>query len=479
MENIRQLLSVKTPNQAKEIGISDNCFVRATTGFSLSPSRSTQSANIPPTEAATYGQLRLDIHKRLLASLDMHAVLRLQDEDAVAQAVEKAIELLVEEEATPLSASEKRALTQDVLNEVLGIGPLEPLLSDPSLSDILVNGHETVWVDRYGRLERTDVKFQDEEHLLHVINRIVARIGRRIDESSPIVDARLPDGSRVNAVIRPLSLDGPCLSIRRFRHTPFLLQDLINGQTLSAQMAKFLSLAVISKLNILVSGGTAAGKTTLLNVLSGYISDLERIITVEDTSELQLQQSHVLRMESRPPNTEGKGAVNQRELIRNSLRMRPDRIIVGEVRGPEALDMLQAMNTGHDGSLTTLHANSPRDALSRLETLVLLSGVDLSQRSIREQIASAFDLIVQIKRLPDGSRKIVSVVEVTGMEAEIISLQELYTFKQTGISPEGKIIGSHCACGIRPQAYDKFQDFDIEIDESLHTDIYTGKEFGQ
>ena len=375
--------------------------------------------------------------------------------------------VLVEEEKLPLSPSEKERLAQNVLHETLGLGPLEPLLLDANVNDILVNGSQCVFVDRDGRLQITDVRFKDDNHLLHVINRIVSRIGRRVDESSPIVDARLPDGSRVNAIIPPLSLEGPILSIRRFRPIPFAFPDLVDKQTVNQAMANFLSMAVRARLNILVSGGTSAGKTTLLNVLSGHIADEERIITIEDTSELRLQQHHVIRLESRPPNIEGQGSVSQRELVKNALRMRPDRIVVGEVRGPEALDMLQAMNTGHEGSLTTVHANSPRDAISRLETLVLLAGIELSQRSIKEQIGSAFDLIVQVKRLSDGTRKVVSITEVTGVFEGLISMQELFEYKQEGIDGTGKVKGMHTPCGIRPAKEGKFREAGIELSAEM------------
>jgi pilus assembly protein CpaF len=360
-------------------------------------------------------------------------------------------------------------MVRDVLHETLGLGPLEPLLAETNINDILVNGSQNVWVDSDGVLEETDIRFKDDNHLLHVINRIVARIGRRVDESSPIVDARLPDGSRVNAIIPPLALNGPTLSIRRFRTRPFTVNDLLEKGALSPNMAEFLSHAVAARLNILISGGTSAGKTTLLNTLSGYISDRERIVTIEDTAELRLQQRHVIRLESRPSNIEGQGAVSQRDLVKNALRMRPDRIVVGEVRGAEALDMLQAMNTGHEGSLTTVHANSPRDALSRIETLVLLAGIDLSQRSIREQIGSAFDLVVQIKRLQDGTRKVVSIAEITGVQDGLISMQDLFEFRQDGLDGSKRVLGEHAACGLRPYHENKFREASIELRSELFT----------
>ena len=429
-------------------------------GLSLTSSLVKKSSSTSGTQALQ--ALKSRIHNRLIESLDINAVTQIEGTKVLENAIEQTIMLLLAEEKLPLTTSEKQQLTRDILNETLGLGPLEPLLNDPEINDILVNGYESVWIDRNGRLEQTEIRFKDEEHLIHVINRIVARIGRRVDESSPIVDARLPDGSRVNAIIPPLSLEGPVLSIRRFRPVPFQFEDLIKLGTINDNISDFLNKAVQARLNILISGGTSAGKTTLLNVLSGCIGEHERIVTIEDTAELRLQQRHVIRLESRPANIEGKGAVSQRELVKNALRMRPDRIVVGEVRGPEALDMLQAMNTGHEGSLTTVHANSPRDALSRLETLVLLAGIELSQRSIREQIGSAFDLIVQVKRLPDGTRRVVSVTEVTGVQEGVISLQELFDFKQGNLDGDGNQ-GRHVGCGIRPLHEQKFKEAGIEL----------------
>ncbi|MBC7998200.1 MAG: CpaF family protein [Leptolyngbya sp.] len=394
-------------------------------------------------------------------------MMQIEGNHALENEIERTVHILINEERLPLSVSERQQIAKDVLHETLGLGPLEPLLSDPDVNDILVNGANSVWIDRNGCLTETEIRFQDDQHLLHVINRIVSRVGRRVDESSPIVDARLPDGSRVNAIIPPLSIQGPVLSIRRFRPNPFTLEDLISKGTLNAQMAEFLEKAVQGRLNILVSGGTSAGKTTLLGVLSSYISASERIVTIEDTAELRLQQRHVVRLESRPANIEGQGSIGQRELVKNALRMRPDRIVVGEVRGAEALDMLQAMNTGHEGSLTTVHANSARDALSRLETLVLLGGVDLSQRSIREQMGSAFDLIVQIKRLSDGARRIVSITEVTGVQEDVVSLQNIFEFRQTGTAADGKVEGRHFSCGIRPVVEYKLKEAGLVLDNQL------------
>lgn len=414
--------------------------------------------------------LKTRIHNRLIENLDINALMQLDGSEVLEAAIERTVHHLLDEERLPLSQSERQKLAREVLYETLGLGPLEPLFADPDVNDILVNGSQSVFIDRNGRLEETEVRFKDDSHLLHVINRIVSRVGRRIDESSPIVDARLPDGSRVNAIIPPLSIDGPVLSIRRFGAVPFQLDDLIGKSTLTREMSDFLSLAVKARLNILISGGTSAGKTTLLNVLSGYIGNEERIVTIEDTAELRLQQRHVVRLESRPANIEGQGSVNQRELVKNALRMRPDRIVVGEVRGPEALDMLQAMNTGHEGSLTTVHANSPRDAMSRLETLVLLAGVDLSQRSIREQIASAFDLVVQIKRLSDGTRKVVSIAEISDVQEGVIMMQDIFEYKQESTDSTGTVIGHHLKCGIRPMVTERFREVGIELPKEMFTD---------
>ncbi|MBX9687523.1 MAG: CpaF family protein [Candidatus Obscuribacterales bacterium] len=433
--------------------------------LSLTGAISRASLNQSENDAAEgYDLLKRRIHHRLIESIDIGRLMQMEGNQALESAIEEIILRILQEENLPLTAGEMDKLAKDVLHETLGLGPLEPLLSDPEINDILVNGHRSIWIDRNGKLIETEIRFSSEEHLLHVINRIVARVGRRVDESSPIVDARLPDGSRINAIIPPLSLEGPVLSIRRFRATPFHLEDLIERGALNKDMAEFLKLSVNARLNILISGGTSAGKTTLLNVLSEHISDSERIVTIEDTAELRLQQRHVVRLESRPANIEGRGSINQRELVKNALRMRPDRIVVGEVRGAEALDMLQAMNTGHEGSLTTVHANTARDAMSRIETLVLLAGVELSQRSIREQIGSAFDLIVQIKRLSDGTRRVVSISELTGVQEGVISMQELFIFKHTETDAEShRVNGFHTACGLRPSLLDKFKEAGIDL----------------
>jgi pilus assembly protein CpaF len=371
--------------------------------------------------------------------------------EEVRREVGQILEALVVGESTPMNLQERERLSQEVLDEVFGLGPLEPLLADPSVSDILVNGHKRVYIERRGILEQTNIQFRDDAHLMAIIDRIVSAIGRRVDESSPMVDARLADGSRVNAIIPPLAVDGPSLSIRRFGRDPLQADDLIRNNSLTPAMMELLRGCVKARLNILVSGGTGAGKTTFLNVLSSNISDRERIVTIEDAAELQLHQDHVVRLETRPPNIEGKGAVAQRQLMINSLRMRPDRIIMGEVRGEEALDMLQAMNTGHDGSLTTIHANSPRDAISRLETMVAMSDLNIPERAIRNQIAAAIDVVVQVSRLSDGTRKIISIAEVTGMEGEIVTMQEIFIFRKRGIRETGEVLGDFVPSGIRPK----------------------------
>ncbi len=363
----------------------------------------------------------------------------------------------------PLSVTERDAILGDVIDEVFGFGPLEPLLRDKTVSDILVNTHKQVFVERAGKLEQVPAAFQDDQHLLRVIDRIVSGVGRRIDDSSPMVDARLPDGSRVNAIIAPLAVDGPLLSIRRFPAERLQADDLVAFKALAPNMLEFLRHCVAAKLNILVSGGTGAGKTTLLNVLSSFISMRDRIVTIEDAAELQLRQEHVVRLETRPPNVEGKGAVRQRQLLVNSLRMRPDRIIVGEVRGEEALDMLQAMNTGHDGSLTTVHANTPRDALSRLETMVAMANVNLPDKAMRQQIASAIQIVVQQARMSDGTRKVTSVSEITGMEGDIITMQEIYRFEKLGLGPDGKVIGRFLATGVRPKVCERLKQSGIQL----------------
>jgi pilus assembly protein CpaF len=397
-----------------------------------------------------FGAVKTAIHRRLIQKLNLDRLTEVNRED-VRREVGQILEALVVGESTPMNLQERERLAQEVLDEVFGLGPLEPLLADHTISDILVNGHRHVYIERRGMLEQTAVQFRDDAHLMSIIDRIVSAIGRRIDESSPMVDARLADGSRVNAIIPPLAVDGPCLSIRRFGREPLQADDLINNHSLTTQMLELLSGCVKARLNILVSGGTGAGKTTFLNVLSANISNRERIVTIEDAAELQLSQEHVVRLETRPANIEGKGSVQQRQLMINSLRMRPDRIIMGEVRGEEALDMLQAMNTGHDGSLTTIHANSPRDALSRLETMVAMANLNIPESAIRRQIASALDVVVQVSRLSDGTRKVVSIAEITGMEGEVVTMQDVFVFRKRGIRENGEVLGDFVPTGIRPK----------------------------
>jgi pilus assembly protein CpaF len=407
-----------------------------------------------PTARTDFVAVKTAIHRRLIQKLNLNRLSEIRRED-VRREVSQILETLVVDESTPMSLQERERLSLEVLDEVFGLGPLEPLLADPTISDILVNTYRHVFIERRGILEATGIQFRDDAHLMSIIDRIVAAIGRRVDESSPMVDARLADGSRVNAIIPPLAVDGPCLSIRRFGRERLTAEDLLTNNTLTPPMLELLQGCVKARLNILISGGTGAGKTTFLNVLSTYISDKERIVTIEDAAELQLQQQHVVRLETRPPNIEGKGAIFQRQLVINSLRMRPDRIIVGEVRGEEALDMLQAMNTGHDGSITTIHANTPRDALSRLETMVAMAGLNLPETAIRRQIASALDLVIQVTRLSDGTRKISNLSEITGMEGDIINMQDVFSFKKRGIRETGEVIGSFEASGIRPKFSDR------------------------
>jgi pilus assembly protein CpaF len=399
-----------------------------------------------------YQDLKERIHRTLLNRLNLDRLNRVGREQAEPEIRGLIVSLLdAERSSTPLSLYEREALITDVFHELFGLGPLETLLADSSISDILVNRADQIFIEREGRLEPTDLVFKDDQHLLRIIERIVSSVGRRIDESSPMVDARLADGSRVNAVIPPLALDGPCLSIRRFRTDKLGAQDLVERKSLTHPMLEFMKAAVGARLNILVSGGTGAGKTTFLNVLSGFIADRERVVTIEDAAELVLRQRHVVRLETRPANIEGKGAVKQRQLVMNALRMRPDRIVVGEVRGEEALDMLQAMNTGHDGSLTTIHANSPRDALYRLDTMVAMADLNIPDRAVRQQVASAVNLVVQLTRLSDGQRRVTAISEITGMEQEVITMQDIYLFERTGLKPDGRVGGTFRATGIRPK----------------------------
>jgi pilus assembly protein CpaF len=424
----------------------------------------TNTATTPMTAAAgkadlrraQYLEIRGVVHRKLLTRLNLEK-LATAERSRVEAEIRPLVSTLISESGTPLSLSEREAIVGDVLDEVFGFGPLEPLLRDSTVSDILVNTFNHVFVERRGKLERVPAAFQDDQHLLRVIDRIVSGVGRRIDDSSPMVDARLPDGSRVNAVIPPLAVDGPILSIRRFPSERLKAEDLVGFKALTTNMLEFLRHCVRARLNCLISGGTGAGKTTLLNVLSSFIQGDERIVTIEDAAELQLHQEHVVRLETRPPNVEGKGAIRQRQLVVNALRMRPDRIVVGEVRSEEALDMLQAMNTGHDGSLTTVHANTPRDALSRLETMIAMANVNLPDKAMRQQIAAAIQIVVQQARMSDGTRKVTSVAEITGMEGDVITMQEIFRFDKVGVGPDGRVLGRFVATGVRPKVCERLR----------------------
>ena len=417
-----------------------------------------------------YQELKFTLHRKLLDRINLDALASI-DNDRIREEVRQAVLTIVDSEPNLLTATEKQQISSEVLHEVFGLGPLEPLLQDSSISDILVNGHKQVYVERSGLLELTNVRFHDDGHLLRIIDRIVSQVGRRVDESNPMVDARLADGSRVNAITPPLAVDGPLLSIRRFSTDKLMPKDLVAKNSLTPGMMCLLEAAVKARLNIIVSGGTGAGKTTLLNALSIFISPKERIITIEDAAELQLKQPHVARLETRPANVEGQGAVRQRQLLVNSLRMRPDRIIVGEVRGEEALDMLQAMNTGHDGSLTTVHANTPRDAISRLEVMVSLANANMHLTAIRQQIASAVHILVQASRMSDGTRRVTSITEVTGIETDIVTLQEIFVFEKRGLSPEGKVIGRFAATGILPKFNEKLLAAGIRLPGDVFDEI--------
>ena len=435
--------------------------------FSLSlntpPAKGDASAR-PRVEAPRpqYIELKANVHRKLLNRLNLEALASTERSRAEAD-IRALLFDLIAEENMPLSMGERDAILGDVIDEVFGLGPLEPLLRDTTVSDILVNTYKNVYVERAGKLDRLPTTFQDDRHLMRVIDRIVSGVGRRVDDSSPMVDARLADGSRVNAIIPPLAVDGPLLSIRRFPAERLRAEDLVAIRSLTRPMLEFLEHCVRARLNALISGGTGAGKTTLLNVLSSFISERERIVTIEDAAELQLHQEHVARLETRPPNVEGKGAIRQRQLLINALRMRPDRIVVGEVRGEEALDMLQAMNTGHDGSLTTVHANSPRDALTRVETMISMGSVNLPERAMRHQIASALQLVVQQSRMSDGTRKVTSISEITGMEGDVITMQEIFCFEKLGVTPEGKVIGRFRATGVRPKVCERLKASGIHL----------------
>ncbi len=417
-----------------------------------------------------YQELKFALHRKLVDKINLDALASI-DNQRVRGEIRQALVALVESEPTLLSSAEKQQIIDEVLDEVFGLGPLESLLQDPTVSDILVNTHKHVYVERRGLLELTGVSFRDSSHLLRIIDKIVSQVGRRVDESTPMVDARLLDGSRVNAIIPPLAVDGPIVSIRRFSTDKLMPNDLVQKKALTPGMMALLEAAVKARMNIIIAGGTGAGKTTLLNALSAFISPRERIVTIEDAAELQLKQPHVVRLETRPANLEGSGAIRQRELLVNSLRMRPDRIVVGEVRGEEALDMLQAMNTGHDGSLTTVHANSPRDAVSRLEVMVSLANANMQLVSIRQQIASAVNVLVQASRLSDGSRRVMNVTEITGMEGEMITLQDIFVFEKRGLDADGKVVGRFAATGIRPKFYEKLLAAGIRLEAELFDEV--------
>ena len=431
--------------------------------------------NVPPNGSDDTGQhsfqeMKSRLHRTLINRMDLTKLSTLTPEQVHAE-VSRLAESVLAQEAMPLSVSERDRLVNDVQHELFGLGPLEPLLADSTISDILVNRHDTIYIERRGKIEPTNVRFKDDEHLMRVIERIVSSVGRRIDESSPMVDARLKDGSRVNAIIPPLSIDGPVLSIRRFGADPLRMAMLIENKALTKDIADMLQMVVTARLNVLISGGTGAGKTTLLNALSAYIPENERIVTIEDSAELQLQQPHVVRLETRPPNIEGRGEVTQRELVKNSLRMRPDRIVIGEVRGGEAIDMLQAMNTGHDGSLTTIHANTPRDALARLETMIQMTGMRLSDRAMRQQVASAINLVLQVARLSDGSRRVTSISEITGMEGETITMQEIFQYERTGIDSQGQVLGRFRPTGIRPRFAERLKASGLQLPRVFFEDM--------
>lgn len=436
------------------------------------PSEDAQNDKKLPLDIKVLSSVELEfketIYTKLLDVLDL-SLLSTMDETEARLQITNIVQQLIESESVPLNTQSRRQIIKEIGDEVLGLGPLEPLLHEPTISDVLVNGCKTVYVERFGRLELTPVKFRDDDHLMKIIDRIVSRVGRRIDESSPMVDARLADGSRVNAIIPPLALDGPSISIRRFAVDKMKLDDLVEKNALADYMAEFLKAAAKAKINILISGGTGSGKTTMLNAVSNFIPDNERVVTLEDSAELQLQIPHVLRLETRPPNTEGSGEVTLRDLVRNSLRMRPDRIVIGEVRSGEAFDMLQAMNTGHEGSLTTVHANNPRDALARLENMVSMAGLELPVSAVRKQIASAINIIVQLSRLEDGSRRVISIQEIDGMEGDIITLAEIFRFNREGIADDQTVIGRHCSTGIIPKCMDRLIKMGCNIDRSCFT----------
>jgi pilus assembly protein CpaF len=433
--------------------------------------KSTTDLSVVPTNLE-FQQLKARLHREVLDRLNLES-LQQMDRETATQGIRSLITDLMNQQMTPLSTAERRVIMDEILDEIFGLGPLEPMLADSSINDILVNTFDQIYVERHGKLEPTQVSFKDDNHLMQIIDRIVSRVGRRIDESSPMVDARLADGSRINAIIPPLSIDGPHLSIRKFRKDALSGEDLVRYSSLTSPILELMSACVKARLNILISGGTGAGKTTLLNVLSSFIPNNERIVTIEDSAELQLRQEHVVRLETRPPNIEGEGQVTQRQLVINSLRMRPDRIVVGEVRGGEAIDMLQAMNTGHDGSLTTIHANTARDALARLETMVAMAGFQLPPRAVKEQVASAINLVIQIARHSDGTRRVTGLSEITGMEEDVITMQEIFVFEKAGIDEEGKVVGRFRPTGIRPRFADRLRVAGIHLPVEMFDETAT------
>jgi len=434
------------------------------------PNAGADSGKAASESAASFAQIKMRVHRRILERLNLSNLDKLE-RDEVVSAIAKVVQDLVSQEQLPLNLGERDLLVRQVVDEIFGLGPLESLMQDPDVADILVNTYDHVVVERHGKLMPTDVRFQDDRHLLQVIDRIVSAVGRRIDDSSPMVDARLPDGSRVNAIIPPLAIDGPHLSIRKFKRDALSGEDLLRLESVTPPMLQVLTGIVRARLNVLISGGTGAGKTTLLNILSSFIPEDERIVTIEDSAELQLRQPHVVRLETRSPNIEGQGAVTQRMLLINALRMRPDRIVMGECRGAEAVDMLQAMNTGHDGSLTTLHANTPRDALSRLETMISMANLNLPDRAMRQQIAAAINVVVQVSRLSDGSRKVLQLSEIVGMEGDVITMQDIFTYERQGVDAEGRVIGRYRATGIRPRFTERLTAWGIELPSGLFSPV--------
>lgn len=462
-------MNARTPADLSLSGLRDKLTTQIdTTDFSRSDDSASQATERTPGAASlAYQQMKRRVHQLLLSRLDLEAVESMTP-DRLREELGVLVERLLLEENVVVNTAERRSLVKDIQHEMLGLGPLEPLLADPTVSDILVNGAHQVYVERHGQLSITDVKFADDDHLMKIIDKIVSRVGRRVDESSPIADARLPDGSRVNVIIPPLALDGPVLSIRRFAVVPLTMDNLIEYKTLSSEMAQVLQGLAAAEINLLISGGTGSGKTTLLNILSGFVDVRERIVTIEDAAELQLRQPHVVRLETRPQNIEGRGEITQRQLVINALRMRPDRIILGETRGAEAIDMLQAMNTGHEGSMTTIHANTPRDALGRLENMLSMGGMNLSSKVARAQIASAIGVVIQVNRMPDGKRKITSIAEITGMEGDIITMQEIFLYRQTGVEKDGTVKGYIQATGVRPRFHEHLKSRGHALPETLY-----------